>query len=55
MTFILSSSTQRLFADVAKITVPKNRQTIDKKHSVIERNDREIDDLYKWPDHPVAL
>ena len=44
-----------LFADVAKITVPENREAIDKKHSVVEGNEREVDDLYKGPDHPVAL
>lgn len=44
-----------LFADVAKIAVPENREAIDKKHSVIEGNEREVDNLHEGPDHPVAL
>ena len=44
-----------LLADVAEVAVPEDRQTVDKKYTVVDWDEGEVHDLNKRPNHPVAL
>ena len=42
-----------LAVEKAQIAVPSQRDDIDNQNSVMQRNQLEIDSLYKWPHHPI--
>lgn len=51
----LTTTVYCLLANIAQIAVPEDRQTINKQHPKVYRDKREVDNLHKRPDHPVAL
>lgn len=43
-----------LLADKAEVAVPENRKAVDEEYAIVEWDEREVENLDKWPDHPVT-